>query len=131
MFLKQKMSVEWSRFKVKLNIALSRVANVLKLQKDMNYYHLLVDKVNDQAQADYKPRVYAGTVILFKPRRDYAGLNDPFFGWGDKALKGVDIVNIPFSPKAILTEPFVETFAQKLGEEIDKACSNREEIIQK
>ncbi len=129
MFLKGKTSVEWSRFKVKLNIAFSRIANMLHLKGSLNYHHLLIDKVNDQAQADYIPRAYDGMVTLFKPRKHFSGLSDPYFGWGNLALKGVDIVTMPASPRAVLNEPFVQMLAGKLSEEIEKSLSDRQDAM--
>ncbi len=129
MFLKGKTSVEWSRFKVKLNIAFSKIANMLHLKGSLNYHHLLIDKVNDQAQADYIPRAYDGMVTLFKPRKHFAGLSDPYFGWGNLALKGVDIVTMPVSPRAVLNEPFVQMLAEKLGEEIERSLADRQDAM--
>lgn len=125
-FLKGKASVEWSRFKVKLNIAFSRIAKKLHLKSSLEYHHLLIDKVNDQAQADYRPRAYDGKITLFKPRKHFAGLDDFYFGWGNLALKGVDIVNMPVSPRASLNEPFVQILAGNLGEEIERLLSNKQ-----
>jgi thioesterase domain-containing protein len=125
-FLKQKMGVEWSRFKVMMNIAYSRIINKLRIGKGINYYHLLVDKMNDQAQEQYMPKTYAGRVTLFKPEGEFVGLNHPTFGWDGLAMKGVKVVDVPLSPKAILTEPFVQLFAKKLSEEIDWSLSNCE-----
>ena len=72
--------MEWTRFKVKLNIAFPRIAKKLYLKSSLKYHHLLIDKLNDQAQADYRPRAYDGKITLFKPRKHFTGLDELYFG---------------------------------------------------
>ena len=91
------------------------------ITEQCHYYHLLINKVNDQAQLDYKPEPYHGKIILFKPVKHYAGLDDPYFGWGKFALGGVEIVNTPSRPRGILTEPFVKWLAEIMTTKIGDA----------
>jgi thioesterase domain-containing protein len=81
-----------------------------------------VTAVNDAAGGKYAPRPYPGRLTLFKPRANYDIYPDPKFGWGDLALGGIDIVELPVNPHAMLVEPYV----QVLGDEIKKRLENTE-----
>jgi thioesterase domain-containing protein len=120
-YFKEKASVELSRYKVKINILYSRIASKLNVNYGVKYQHLLIDKVNDQAQADYMPSNYRGKITLFRPKTNYAGFNDPYFGWSKLAEKGVEIINMPVYPRGTLNEPFVQLLADRLRKQIDEA----------
>ena len=81
---------------------------------------MLIDKVNDQAQADYKPKPYDGRITLVRPKKHFAGLNHQDFGWGKFALKGVEIDYLPVSPRGMLIEPFVKLLSEKIKTKIDE-----------
>jgi len=120
-FFKKKATVEWSRYKIKINITFSTLSKKLNLNNGLNYHHLLIDKVNDRAHFEYKPKVYNGKITLFRPEKHFAGLNDLYFGWGKYALKGVEILNMPVKPRGCLNEPFVRLLAEKLRKELENA----------
>jgi hypothetical protein len=123
-YFKDKIKLEFSRDKIKLNIFLSKLTRKLGIEKGLNYTHLMIEKINEKAQAEYIPKKYDGKVTLFKPKRYYAGLDDPSFGWSKLAKKGVEINNIDVNPRGILNEPFVQVLADKLRKKIDEAYNN-------
>jgi hypothetical protein len=67
-------------------------------------------------------------MTICKPRRNYAFLRDPFNGWGEIAAGGLEVIELPSDPGGIFLEPFVQTLAHKLKEQIDHAVSNGAEI---
>lgn len=85
---------------------------------------MLIDRINDQAQVDYRQKTYDGKIILFKPKKHYAEFNDPEYGWGKLAKKGVKVIDMPVYPRGVLNEPFVQILAGKLRKEIVEANNN-------
>jgi thioesterase domain-containing protein len=82
---------------------------------------LAVQTINDNAAEIYNPKPYPGKISLFKPRINYKFYPDPKMGWGDLALGGLDIVEFPFNPHAMLVEPYVEQLARALVERLAKS----------
>ena len=79
-----------------------------------------VQELNDHAADIYDPRPYSGVLTLFKPHINYKFYPDPKLGWGDLAMGGLDIVELPINPHAMLVEPYVELLSREL-----KACLDR------
>ena len=123
-YFKEKTTIEISRYKIKINIFFSRIAGKFNGKRGLRYQHLLIDKINDRAQADYKPSIYDGKVTLFNPKKCFAGFNDQYYGWDKLAEKGVEINNMDVNPRGILNEPFVQVLADKLKKKIDEAYNN-------
>jgi thioesterase domain-containing protein len=73
-----------------------------------------VQEINDHAGDIYEPKPYPGMLTLFKPHINYKFYPDPKMGWEDLALGGLDIVEMPINPHAMLVEPYVETLAGEL-----------------
>ncbi len=115
-FIISKSRVAKSRFKVRMDIGISKAIHKLSPNTGRKYHHLLVNKVNDQAMFEYLPKVYQSSITLFRPKKHFAGLNDPEFGWGGMAEKGVDIHILQMNPKGMMVEPFVKILADKLKE---------------
>ena len=87
-----------------------------------------IEDINDRAFLAYKPTIYPGRMTICKPRRNYAFLRDPFNGWGGIAAGGLEVIDLPSDPGGIFTEPYVQTLAEKLREQIDQAVSTGVEI---
>jgi pyochelin synthetase len=87
-----------------------------------------IEDINDRAFMTYKPAVYPGKMTICKPRRNYAFLRDPFNGWGGIAAGGLEVIELPSDPGGIFLEPYVETLARKLKQQIDQAVSSGAEI---
>ena len=62
-------------------------------------------------------------MTICKPRRNYSFLRDPFNGWGGTAAGGLEIIELPSDPGGIFIEPYVQTLAEKLKEQIDQAAA--------
>jgi len=73
-----------------------------------------VQAVNDYAADHYLPKPYPGRLTLFKPQINYKFYSDRKMGWGDMAVRGLDIVELPMYPHAMLVEPFVSLLAKEL-----------------
>jgi amino acid adenylation domain-containing protein len=80
--------------------------------------HAPIQRTNDRAAELYQPAVYRGRVTLFKPREHYDFQPDPTLGWGELAQGGLDVVELPMNPHAMLVEPFVRHLAQELARRI-------------
>ena len=66
------------------------------------------------------PRPYSGKVTLFRATEQPYGIHtDPACGWGDLALGGLEIYDVPGHHGAIVREPRVGILVQKLT-----ACLN-------
>jgi thioesterase domain-containing protein len=79
-----------------------------------------VQESNDHAADIYDPKPYPGVLTLFKPRINYKFYPDPKMGWGKLALQGLDIVELPMFPHAMLVEPYVELLARELKARLDQ-----------
>ncbi len=84
---------------------------------------LKIQTLNDTAAETYRPKPYAGKLTLLKPHINYKFYPDPKMGWEGLALGGLDIVEFPFNPHAMLAEPYVEQLADAL---IDRLEGGRE-----
>jgi hypothetical protein len=73
-----------------------------------------VQHVNDRATTLFIPEPYDGSVVIFKPQVNYASMTDPMLGWGYLAKGGVEVVELPVNPHAMLVEPFVAQLAAAL-----------------
>ena len=87
-----------------------------------------IEDINDRAFLAYKPTIYPGRMTICKPRRNYTFLRDPLNGWGGIAAGGLEVIDLPSDPGGIFTEPYVQTLAEKLREQIDQAVSTGVEI---
>jgi hypothetical protein len=87
-----------------------------------------IEDINDRAFLAYKPGIYPGKMTICKPRRNYAFLRDPFNGWGGIAAGGLEVIELPSDPGGIFIEPYVQTLAEKLREQIDQAVLSRPEV---
>jgi amino acid adenylation domain-containing protein len=79
-----------------------------------------LEDVNDRAFFAYVPAAYPGKLVLCKPRRNYSFLRDPYNGWAGIAQGGLEIIELPSDPGGIFQEPYVQTLAAKLKEQIDR-----------
>jgi len=79
-----------------------------------------VQRVNDRAAEAFRPLPYHGSIMLFKPQVNYDFFPDPKMGWGNMALGGLEVVELPVNPHAMLVKPFVEHLAAALLKRLDK-----------
>jgi pyochelin synthetase len=80
-----------------------------------------LEDINDRAFLAYVPTAYPGKMIICKPRRNYSFLRDPYNGWGGIAAGGLEVIELPSDPGGIFQEPYVQTLAATLKEQIDRA----------
>jgi thioesterase domain-containing protein len=73
-----------------------------------------LQEYNNRANECYLPKPYAGQLTVFKPKKNYDFMPDPQMGWGDIVEGGLEIVELPVNPHAMLAEPFVKLLAGEL-----------------
>ncbi len=88
-----------------------------------------IEDINDRAFLAYVPRVYPGKMTICKPKRNYAFLRDPFNGWGGIAAGGLEIIELPSDPGGIFLDPYVQTLAEKLRAQIDRAAADNSAVL--
>jgi amino acid adenylation domain-containing protein len=85
----------------------------------------IVKKVREaclQAESSYRPRPYAGRVILFRSNHKPLGqLSDPRAGWSECATRGLEVYEIAGNHENILLEPQVRFVAENLKTCLDDA----------
>ncbi len=91
-------------------------------------------KTNDRAAWSYVPKPYTGTVLDFRPIKQYAVFSKPDLKWDRLALGGQKIIVLPVYPAGMLLEPFVQRLADALLLAIDDAMvacrsGQREEAV--
>ena len=57
-------------------------------------------------------------MTVFKPKKNYHFMSDSLMGWGDLVCVGLEIVELPANPHAILIEPVVQVLARELRSRI-------------
>jgi thioesterase domain-containing protein len=80
-----------------------------------------IEDINDRAMFAYVPCVYPGKMTLFKPKKNYAYMRDPFNGWGEVAAGGLEVIELLVDPGGIFIKPYVQDLADKVREQIDAA----------
>jgi hypothetical protein len=78
-----------------------------------------VQAMNDHAADIYLPKPYPGRLTLFKPEANYKFYPDPNMGWSDLVQGGLEIVEFPFKPHAMLMEPYVRLLGKSLNRSMD------------
>ena len=119
-FFLEKTKVEIGRMKTSWHIFWSTMLEKLHHKDGLQYQHLQIGSVNDQAQTNYNPVPYDGKIAVFRTKTYYHGLKDFDFGWGHIARQGVDVVELPHYPRGSLNDPFVEVLAERLTAEMEK-----------
>lgn len=75
-----------------------------------------IEDVNTFAATQYVPKPYAGCVTVFAAEPTFqTAVDDQTLGWGQFALGGVDIYEIPGEHDDITSEPNVGVLSQKLA----------------
>ena len=110
LFLKNKLQTAAFRWKARVNHLMGTLFfNTTVKQK---YPHLIVKKLNDKAEEKYIPKKYPGEICLYKPDKDFIGMTDYLYGWGQVA--DVKVFTMPINPKGMLVEPYVKLLAESL-----------------
>jgi hypothetical protein len=78
-------------------------------------------QTNDRACVNYVPRPYSGSIIDFRPLKQYRAFDKPDAKWAHLAEGGVEVVVLPTYPAGMLVEPFVKDLAAALEKSIDGA----------
>ena len=86
-----------------------------------------VQEANERAADLYRPKPYAGNVVVFRPSTNYDFYPDAQMGWGDYVTGRLDIVELPVNPHAMLIEPHVQLLASLLTEEVSKADAPKQD----
>ncbi len=80
-----------------------------------------------QAGAQYTLTPYEGPVVLFRAsRKSLRGTHDPYSGWRELALGGLEIHEIPGDHVGIVLEPQVRILAKHLRNCLERAQAQRE-----
>jgi len=80
------------------------------------------------AFASYKPRRYAGRVVLFRAASRPAGVYDPLPTWKSVARGGLDVVVIPSDHLGLIQEPAVRQLAVALDRHLEPLASLQESV---
>lgn len=120
-FFFEKLRTELGRISLHIDVARRGITRAVDRSAQLSYLHLKVKQQNHHAQEAYNPGEYDGAVALFRSVTSYRGLDDPHYGWRDVALRGVRVFEMSNYPHGSLNEPFVQTLAQTLRAELDRA----------
>jgi thioesterase domain-containing protein/acyl carrier protein len=78
-----------------------------------------VERANVQAARNYKPKPYAGKVVIFRATEQPKGIvEDLTLGWGKIQIADFSVVDVPGHHGSILVEPRVAALAEALNEQI-------------
>jgi len=123
-FFMSKLAVEWSRFKLNLAYYFGRWSRGNGDRPRLADQHLRIRKVNDRAQILYEPKPFSGSVSLFKPSKNYWGLDDPEFGWTNVVEGDLLVHELPVYPRSMLTLPFSRILARELKKSLDESIAS-------
>ncbi|MEM7336203.1 MAG: condensation domain-containing protein [Chloroflexota bacterium] len=107
-FFTEKASVELFRLRQRL----SRSGN----GDNEEMIHVILDDINDAAHEAYYPEQYNGRVAIYRPRKDFIGMNDPNYGWRDLVPNSLDVHQLDVNPKGMMVEPYVQQLAANLSQ---------------
>jgi thioesterase domain-containing protein len=80
----------------------------------------------NQAGMRYVIRPYPGRVTLFRAtEKSLRGMRDPYAGWKELAVGGLDIYEIPGGHVSILAEPQVSVLARYLEACLDQSQAGK------
>jgi phthiocerol/phenolphthiocerol synthesis type-I polyketide synthase E len=85
-------------------------------------------QTNERACLSYVPQPYPGTIVDFRPLKQYRSFDKPELKWDRLAKGGQEVVVLPVNPPNMLVEPFVRHLAIALRKYIDDAirsCESR------
>jgi thioesterase domain-containing protein len=89
----------------------------------------LVTEANIQALIEYVPQVYQGRITLFRAsERSQRTHRNPDLGWGELAVGGVEIFDVPGDHATLIEEPRVQILAEQLKVCLGKAQANGREF---
>jgi thioesterase domain-containing protein len=83
----------------------------------LRLHYFQAEQAHLRALQRYRFHPYSGKIILFRAtdRGEILGRHEhPTLGWGDYAGGGLEIYDIPSAHVAMLLEPYVRNFAEKL-----------------
>ncbi|MRR07219.1 MAG: hypothetical protein EG828_09790 [Deltaproteobacteria bacterium] len=123
-FLHKKMSVEKGRIAFRFASWGTMRKSNRKGGGRVVYPHLAITQANENAATNYVPREYSGRVVVFRPKVNFLGQNDPTFGWGEVVRDGLSVCTLPMYPKAMLVEPFVENLAEEFNRFLGQALAD-------
>ena len=103
----------------RLRVKVSNMSRIIHRQNGKTFAKRFLEDINDRAGFEYKPRPYDGKLTLIKPHRNYTFYNDPHMGWTSLTARGLEIIDLPVNPGAMLVEPYVQILAERL-----RACIN-------
>ena len=120
-FFREKARVEKDRIRMRLSVSAMRLAGRSTSEIHAMYPHIAITRANDGAVWRYVPKEYCGTIMVFRPLRFFAGLDDPLFGWKVVSTNGVETQVLPVYPRGMLVKPFVALLAERLRVCLDDA----------
>ncbi|GAA6615938.1 non-ribosomal peptide synthetase [Scytonema sp. NUACC26] len=98
----------------------SQILRELTIRPMMNVF-----RANSQATISYVPQLYPNRVTLFKSSVQSGTTNrDSSLGWGQLALGGVEVHQIPGNHLTMLRKPHVKVLAEQLQVCIDRAIGD-------
>lgn len=113
-YIQEKTEKVRRRIRIRMRYATSKVREML----GMSVLPKAIRNVQHsgrKAAKNYQPKPYPGRIILFRATQQPLGIYpDPNLGWGELALGGLEIHDIPGYHGAIIREPRVRVLAEKL-----------------
>jgi aspartate racemase len=118
--LKEKLAYVWKKVRQRFDTPLDKSPQSLGRRE--------VLEANLHASRNYIPQAYPGRVTLFQARlRSPRVYSDPQGGWGEAALGGVEVYEVPGDHTSVIEEPHVRVLAEKLKACLDKAIADNSE----
>jgi hypothetical protein len=113
-FLNEKMKVAKNRSKMWADGLQAKIFDKFHNDNGFNESLSRLWEINDQAAANYRPKVYSGRITQFRPVKEYTWYQYSDMGWENLTTEGVEDHVLPVYPAGMLVEPFVRTLAAEL-----------------
>jgi len=123
-FLKKKIEIFRGRIPVWRGMLLARFSRNSNRDASTSVVLGRIWRTNDQACWRYVPKPYRGSIIDFRPSKQYRIFNKPDLKWEGLAQGGQEVFVLPVYPASMLLEPFVEHLARALTSAIDNAIQS-------
>lgn len=84
-----------------------RVRSARKHNRALSYdlRHREIQRAHGRAYLAYVPSPFPGTIVLFRATNQPAGIVDRTLGWGDSAIGGIEVIDIPGHHNNLVEQP--------------------------
>ncbi len=118
-YLVEKLRMADEAVRGKIAARLKSIKGAVRVAVDEPSAEVFIQEINHEAGWRFVPQPFVGHITVFRPQKHYDSFPDPKMGWLDLVGHGLEIVELPINPHAMLIEPFASRLASELKKRIE------------